>query len=274
MEKISMFSIELDNVGLEEAAKNVIEMGSNKSSYDYVVTPNVDHIMMLQTDCEFKKVYDNAALILADGQPIVWVSKLLKQPLKEKVSGSDLFPLVCEASVSRQLKLFFLGAREGVAQKAADNLSKKYGPLNIAGIYSPPVGFEKDDRENQRIIEMINRVSPDILFVGVGTPKQEKWIFNNLHKLKVPVSIGIGASFDFEAGNFKRAPHLLQRLGLEWFWRFIHEPRRLFRRYFINDTRFLFLILDELRKKRACQTKRRKADQKPRSSRSGRGLGS
>ncbi|WKB35492.1 WecB/TagA/CpsF family glycosyltransferase [Terrilactibacillus sp. S3-3] len=174
MEKISMFSIKVDNVSLEEAAKHVIEMGNDKKSYDYVVTPNVDHIMRLQVDHEFKKVYDNAALILADGQPLVWVSKWLKKPLKEKVSGSDLFPLVCKEAASRQLKLFFLGAREGVAQKAADNLSKKYGPLNIAGIYSPPLGFEKNDRENQRIIELINRASPDILFVGVGTSKRNR----------------------------------------------------------------------------------------------------
>ncbi|MDD9149634.1 MULTISPECIES: WecB/TagA/CpsF family glycosyltransferase [unclassified Sporolactobacillus] len=273
MKKIAMFSIEIDNVGLEEAAEYVIEMGTNKNSYDYVVTPNVDHIMRLQTDDEFKKVYDHAALILADGQPIVWGSKLLGQPLKERVSGSDLFPLVCKASVSRQVKLFFLGAREGVARKAADNLSKKFGPLNIVGIYSPPLGFERDDRETRKIIKMINAASPDILFVGVGTPKQEKWIFNNLRQLKVPVSLGIGASFDFEAGIFKRAPHLLQRTGLEWFWRFVHEPRRLFRRYLMTDTRFLFLILDELKKKNSRQ-KLKRAGRKPRSRKGDRGLGS
>lgn len=245
MEKVELFSIKIDNINLEEACKCILRLSSDKSTFSYVVTPNVDHIMKLQKDIEFLKVYDNATLITADGQPLIWASRLLNKPLKAKVSGSDLFPEVCKFAAIENKSVFFLGGLSGVAEKAAQNLKEKYPNLNVVGTYSPPFGFEYNIEENRKVIKMINQVKPDILFVGLGAPKQEKWIYNNLEEIKVPVSLAIGASFDFEAGTIKRAPIWMQNLGLEWFWRFLKEPKRLFKRYFIDDSRFFLLVLKE-----------------------------
>lgn len=244
-----MFSIGIDNVNLIEAGTKVIEMAKNKDTQSFVVTPNVDHIMKLRNDKEFKIIYERATLILADGQPLLWAAKFLKKPLKEKVSGSDLFPLVCEMAAKEGLKVFLLGAQEGVALTAATRLTKKYTGLNVVGVYSPPFGFEKIKEENEKIITLLREAQPDILFVGLGAPKQEKWIYRHINAIKVPVSLGIGASFDFEAGTIKRAPHWMQKNGLEWFWRFCQEPKRLFKRYFIEDSKFFLLLLLEKVKK-------------------------
>jgi N-acetylglucosaminyldiphosphoundecaprenol N-acetyl-beta-D-mannosaminyltransferase len=143
--------------------------------------------------------------------------------------------------------LFFLGGLEGVAQKAADELKKMYPQINVAGVYSPPFGFDKNAEENNKIIRMINAVKPHILFVGVGAPKQEKWIYNNIGSLDINVALAIGASFDFVAGTIKRAPKAFRNMGMEWFWRFSSEPKRLFKRYFIDSSRFLPIIYKQMK---------------------------
>ncbi|MFA1711682.1 WecB/TagA/CpsF family glycosyltransferase [Peribacillus frigoritolerans] len=245
MNKIKQFSLNIDNVTLVEACDKVIEMAENKASYDYVVTPNVDHIIKLQKDFEFREVYESASLILADGMPLIWASKFLKRPLKEKVSGSDLFPEICKAAAEKNLSVYFLGGLDNVAKKASETLIAKYPKLNVVGHYSPPFGFENDQLVNESVVLKIKKANPDILFVGVGAPKQEKWIFNNLNRLCVPVSLGIGASFDFIAGTKKRAPIWMQNSGLEWLYRFFQEPKRLFKRYFIDDSKFVYLLMKE-----------------------------
>lgn len=247
LKKVDLFSIEIDNLTLNESVNKVIQMAMNKNKYDYVVTPNVDHIVTLQKDSKFMKIYKNASLILADGQPLVWISRLLGKPLSEKVSGSDIFPLICGEAAKNNLKVFLLGAKKNIAGKAAKNLIKKFPLLNIAGVYSPSFGFDHNIEENKKIIRMINNSSTDILFVGVGAPKQEKWIYDHLNELKVPVSLGIGASFDFEANVIKRAPIWMRNVGLEWIWRLSHEPRRLYKRYFIDTIIFGFLIIKEIK---------------------------
>lgn len=243
--KVKMFSMQIDNVSLSEACEKIINLSKEKGSNSYVVTPNVDHVMKVQTDLEFKEIYNQASLVLADGQPLVWASRFLKKPLKEKVSGSDLFPLVCSLAAKENLNVYFLGGQDGVAAEAARRLQLKCPGLIVSGVYSPPFGFEKEQKESEKIISQINEAKPDILFVGLGAPKQEKWISRNLQKVQVPVSIGIGASFDFEAGTIQRAPIWMQKSGMEWFWRFSQEPKRLFKRYFIDDSKFFLLLLKE-----------------------------
>lgn len=247
-ERIDMFDIAIDNVTMEEAIYKIDQL-IKENNNSYVVTPNVDHIVKIQDDNEFKKLYNESSLVLADGMPLIWASKMLNKPLKEKVSGSDLFPLLCEYASEKGYKVFFLGGREGVAKTAAEKLKKQYKDLNVVGVYSPPFGFDKDQNENKKIIDMIKKSSPDILFVGLGAPKQEKWIFNNKDKYEVPVSLGIGASFDFVAESVKRAPLWMQKSGLEWFYRFSQEPKRMFKRYFIDDTKFIGIFLKEKLKK-------------------------
>lgn len=247
--RMKFLNTHVDNVTMKEALEE-IERLINDKNYHYVVTPNVDHIVKLESDEEFKDVYSNANLVLTDGMPLIWISKLLKNPIKEKVSGSDLFPKVCEISAKKGYSIFLLGAAEGVAQKAAENLKSKYKGLNIAGTYSPPYGFEKDEEELEKIIRVINERKPDILAIGLGAPKQEKFIYKYKNRLKVPISLGIGASIDFEAGNVERAPRWMQSSGLEWFYRFLKEPKRMFKRYFVDDMKILGIVFRHLQKSR------------------------
>jgi exopolysaccharide biosynthesis WecB/TagA/CpsF family protein len=208
----------------------------------YVVTPNLDHIVMIEKDPLFKKVYDNASLVLTDGQLLIWISKFKKKPIKEKVSGSDLFPNVCEMAAKRGYSIFILGAAEGVADKAAKNLIEKYPNLIISGTYSPSYGFEKNAEEVRYIGDLINEKKPDILAVSLGSPKGEKYIYQNKEKLNVPVSMSIGATIDFEAGNVSRAPKWMSKCGLEWLYRTMREPKRLAKRYW-NDAKAIIPIV-------------------------------
>lgn len=234
MTRIKFLNTEIDNVTMEEAVKEIENLVLNKKP-SYVVTPNVDHIVKLENDEEFKEVYKNADLILTDGMPLIWISKIKSTPIKEKVSGSDLFPKVCELASRKSYKMFLLGAAEGVAAKAAENLKKRFHGLDIVGTYSPSYGFEKKEYEIEKIIKIINEVKPDILAVGLGAPKQEKFLYKYKDKLNVPVSLAIGASIDFEAGNIERAPEFMQKCGLEWSYRLFKEPKRMFKRYLVDD---------------------------------------
>ena len=249
MDTIKIGKAYVNNVTQQEAIEEIDRM-INADEKTYIVTPNLDHIVKLETDDEFVKCYKNAGMILADGNPLVWASKILGTPLKALVTGSDLFPALCEHAAAMGHRLFFLGGLDGIAQKAADNLKILYPAINVVGVYSPPFGFDKNDEENNRIIEMINAVKPHLLFVGVGAPKQEKWMYRNIASLNINVAVGIGASFDFVAGSIKRAPAMVRKMGMEWFWRFANEPRRLFKRYFIDSTAFIPIIYKQMKEDR------------------------
>ena len=242
MEKIRIGKALVNNVTQREAIVEIVRLVTNGAK-GYVVTPNLDHIVKLETDPEFERIYADAALVLADGNPLVWASKILGTPLKALVTGSDLFPALCQHAAARGQRVFFLGGLGGVAEKAAAALIRKHPGLQVVGTYSPPFGFEKDEAENDRIMRMVNAAKPHLLFVGVGAPKQERWMYQHIKSLDVNVALGIGASFDFEAGTIKRAPKAVRRLRMEWFWRFANEPTRLFRRYFIDSAAFIPIIL-------------------------------
>lgn len=238
MARIKFMNTDIDNLTMEETL-NEIDKLIQKKNCSYVVTPNVDHIVRLEKDEELQKVYKNASLILTDGKPLIWISKWYKTPIKEKISGSDLFPRVCQLAANKNYTMYLLGAAEGVADTAARNLMKKYPGLNIVGTYSPPFGFEKNEQEMNKIKTQIQDVHPDILIVGLGCPKQEKFMYYHCKELGVPISFGLGASIDFEAGNIKRAPKWMNNHGLEWLYRFSKEPKRLFKRYFVDDLKII-----------------------------------
>ncbi|WP_415299036.1 WecB/TagA/CpsF family glycosyltransferase [Clostridium perfringens] len=242
MSRVTFLNIEVDNLTMDEAIDTAEKLILKKEP-SYVVTPNVDHIVKLETDKEFQEVYKNADLILTDGMPLIWISKMKGNPIKEKISGSDFFPKLCERAAKKGYSLFLLGAAEGVASKAAENLKEKYNGLNIVGTYSPSYGFEKKDEEIKEIIKIINDVKPDILAVGLGAPKQEKFLYKYRNELNVPISLAIGASIDFEAGNINRAPKWMQNCGLEWFYRLCKEPKRMFRRYIVDDSKIIRIAL-------------------------------
>ena len=249
MPRMKFMNTEIDNLTMKETLNRIDELiKENKNAY--VVTPNVDHIIQLERGGKLVEVYKNADLILTDGMPLIWISKWYGTPIKEKISGSDLFPKLCKLASKRGYKMFFLGAAEGVAAQAAENLKKRYEGLQVVGTYSPPFSFEKDEAEMKKIIKMIKDVEPHILIVGLGCPKQELFILHHKDELNVPISLGLGASLDFEAGKVKRAPKWMQMLSLEWFYRLLQDPARLFKRYFVTNIRFLWLLMVDNKIKR------------------------
>lgn len=248
MARMKFMNTEVDNLTMNEVLVEIDKLiQANKNAY--VVTPNVDHIVQLERGGELVQVYKNADLILTDGKPLIWISKWYGTPIKEKISGSDLFPLLCKMAAEKEYTMFFLGASEGVAAKAAENLSKRFPGLNVVGVYSPPYGFEKDENEIEKIERLIKSAKPHILIVGLGCPKQELFIFHYKDRLGVPLSLGLGASLDFEAGNIKRAPRWMGDHGLEWLYRIFQDPKRLAKRYLIDDKK-IFSLAIKYREKR------------------------
>ena len=236
--RMRFLNTHVDNLTMAEAveeAKRLIRERNNS----YLVTPNVDHIVKIEHDQLFREIYEGADLVLTDGKPLVWMSRLMGTPIKEKISGSDYFPEVCKMAAKEGFSIFLLGAAEGVAKKAAINLMKKYKNLKIAGVYSPSYTFENDVEEISGIIRKINQTKPDILCIGLVTPKQEKFYYQYKDLLNVPLTLHIGATIDFEAGVVKRAPKWVSYAGFEWFYRLLREPRRLYRRYLLDDVEIL-----------------------------------
>lgn len=241
MEKQPLLNTYINNVTMTETVEAIEHMiASGKKSY--IVAINVDVVMKIENDPYLKKIVDSADMVLVDGKPLVWISKLHGKPLKAKISGSDLVPLLCRVSAEKGYKIFIIGGREGIAAQAKAKLESKLPRIQIVGTYAPPFGFEKNEEELERINRMISDVHPDLLITCFGCPKQEKWIYENIGKYDAKVSICAGATVDFLAGNIKRAPRWMSEHGLEWFYRFLQEPRRMFKRYFVEDVKIIGLI--------------------------------
>ena len=239
--KMKFMNTHIHNITLKEAIEQ-IDAFILHNEFRYVVTPNVNHITILEKSKLFQDIYNNASLVLTDGKPLIWISKLYKTPIKEKISGSDLLPAVIEHAAIKKHSVFLLGAAEGVADLAAKNMLEKFPELNISGVYSPPMGFERDREEIKHIISIVKSAKPDILVLGLGSPKQEKFIYKYRKKLGAPVTLCTGAAIDFLAGKQERAPKWMQDFGLEWLYRTIKEPGRLAKRYIHDGMAILPLI--------------------------------
>lgn len=238
----------IDNLNFDEAIAAILAL-REKNRPSYVVTPNADHIVNLEDDIEFQAVYEKASLQFADGMPLVWGSKVLGTPIKERVAGSDLMPALCAKAAELGLSVFLLGAPPGVADIAAQKLVEKHPNIKIAGTYSPPFGFEKNDDENDKIIDMLNAAKADLVFIGLGSPKQEKWIYRHRKRLDKGVFVCIGATISFIAGVEKRAPVLMQKTGTEWLFRLLQDPKRLAKRY-AKDTMIAWVLAKTWQKER------------------------
>ena len=175
---MKFLNTEVDNLTMQEALGQIESLVTERKNA-YVVTPNVDHIIKIEKDPFFREIYEHADLVLTDGKPLMWIAKWFRTPIKEKVSGSDLFPKVCELAAEKGYRLFFLGAAPGVADRAAQNIRKRYPDIQITGTYSPKLGFETDVKEMTYIRELIQQERPDILILALGTPKQEYYIYQN-----------------------------------------------------------------------------------------------
>lgn len=234
MIKQQLLNTYVNNLSMDEVITEICNYVDNKIK-SYVVAVNVDVIVRMESDSNLKNISDNATLTLVDGKPLIWISNLFFTSVKAKISGSDLVPELCRVSSEKGYSVFFVGGADGVPEKAKKNLEQKFPRIKIVGTYSPPLGFEKDPQEIFKMNSLISQAEPDILIACFGCPKQEKWIYENYLKYRATVSICAGATVDFLAGNIKRAPTWISNIGFEWFYRFLQEPRRLFKRYFIDD---------------------------------------
>lgn len=232
-QRVELFGIQFDPLTMSQTVQQIWEwLDQPCTGTRYVVTPNVDHAVLYQERADLRKAYETAALIVADGRPVVHAAKWLRAPIPECVPGSDLVPrLFDRATEGRRLRVFLLGAAPGVAERAAANLSRKWPAVEVVGTLSPPLGFERDPQQEQVILERIAEVKPDLLVVGLGAPKQELWVSKHHQQLQAAVTLCVGATIDFLAGERRRAPQWMRRLSLEWLHRMLEEPRRLGPRY-------------------------------------------
>lgn len=238
--KVKILNVEIDNISTEELLAQL--------KRGVLVTPNVDQIVKMQSNREFYEIVKRAEWCVCDSKILYLCSKLLGNSLPEAIPESSFFPAYCDYHKhDENCRIFLLGAMNGIAQKAMDNINKKVGRQMVVGAYSPSYGFENKPDENEKIYKMINDSDANVVLVGVGCPKQEKWI--DAHKAKMPsvdIWMALGATIDFEAGNIKRAPKIWQKLYLEWFYRFLQEPKRMYKRYFVDDPVFFWHFLKQL----------------------------
>jgi N-acetylglucosaminyldiphosphoundecaprenol N-acetyl-beta-D-mannosaminyltransferase len=250
MSRFLLFGMVFDALSLPEAVDAIVD-AATRGERGYVVTPNVDHVVRFQRDPDFRAAYAGAALCLADGVPVVWAAGFLGIPLKGRVAGADLLPAVCGAAAGRGLSIFLLGGEEGVAGAAASALAARFPGLRVAGTHTPPRGFGADAAATDAAITAVNAARPDILFIGLGSPKQECWIHAHWDRLSAVIAVCCGAALDYAAGTRRRAPRWMRLSGLEWVWRLAAEPGRLWRRYLVRDTAFVGIVLKEWWRRRA-----------------------
>lgn len=240
MARLNFLNVSIDNLSSMELLQQLAQGGT-------VYTPNVSHLLRLQWDQDFYQVYQQADFRICDSQILLIASRLLGNPIREKISGSDIFPAFYQHFRNdKSVEIFLLGAAEGVGERARQRINHKVGRNMVVDTYSPPFGFETDEAECERIIERINRSKATTLAVGLGAPKQEKWIHANRHRLPhVKVFLAIGATIDFEAGQLQRSPKWMSDAGLEWVYRILMEPKRLWKRYFNDVLPFVWLMGSE-----------------------------
>lgn len=240
---IDICDVRIDNFSLDQVVESIVTHVLSGGPPAYVVTPNAQHILLLQQDRHFRKIYHDAFLAVPDGVSLLWAARFLGAPLKGRVNGTDLFKVLCEVSAEKNLRIFFLGGRPGAAVKAKEILQTHHTNLKIVGTHCPPYGFESVPTELDLINQKIEAAIPDILFVGLGAPKQEYWIYDSYKKLSIPISIGIGVSFELVANMVPRAPVFMQNIGMEWLFRLMVEPYRLWKRYIFGNPLFIWLVL-------------------------------
>ena len=236
--------VAVDPLSMDETLDRIAELVRRRTP-SLVMTPNVHGIVLLNRNTAFKEISTRAELILPDGMPLLWAARFLGTPLKERVTGSDLLIELCREAPRRGHGVFLLGAAPGVAQKAATELQRIAPGLRVCGTLAPSFDFESDPEECTRIIATIRAAKPDILFVGFGSPKQDRFIDRYKDAMGVPVSISAGAAFDFASGAVRRAPVWMRRAGLEWLWRLCGDPARLWKRYLVENPVFFWYVLKQ-----------------------------
>ncbi|WP_322401470.1 WecB/TagA/CpsF family glycosyltransferase [Massilia luteola] len=246
-ERITLMGCSIDNLTMEETLQTVEGFIHTGRPHQHVVV-NVDKLVKASRDPELRRIINDCALVNVDGMPVVWASRLLGRPLKERVAGCDLFEALMRRAGEKGWRVFLLGAKEEVVSKVAATYRHKYPNLVLAGYRN---GYWKGEADEAEVVEQIRAARPDLLFVAISSPKKEQFLGRWQAEMQVPFAMGVGGTFDVAIGHVKRAPLWMQKSGLEWFYRFLQEPRRMFRRYFIEDMAFIRLFLKELKLKGA-----------------------
>ncbi|MBK6578649.1 MAG: WecB/TagA/CpsF family glycosyltransferase [Sandaracinaceae bacterium] len=240
-ERLWVGSVPIDVITFA-AAIDAIEELVTSGRGGSVFTPNVDHVVLAEEDARFRRAYADATLSLVDGTWVLWASRALRKPLPEKISGSDLMVPVIERAARRGFRVYLLGGGDGVAKRAAERLTESYPDLVIAGYESPRIDVDEPAEKRAELVARVKATRPDIVFVCLGAPKQELWIHDVTAALAPAVLLGVGAAIDFVAGTVQRAPAWVSATGVEWLYRLVREPRRLWRRYLLRDPKFFAIV--------------------------------
>ncbi|WP_409268071.1 WecB/TagA/CpsF family glycosyltransferase [Massilia sp. BHUDP2] len=245
-DRITLMGCQVDNLTMEETLGKVEGFIQSGLPHQHVVV-NVDKLVKASRDPELRQIINDCALVNVDGMPVVWASRLLGKPLKERVAGVDLFEALMRRAGEKGWRVFLLGAREEVVSKVAETYTRKYPRLVLAGYRN---GYWKGEEEERAVAEQVRLSNADLLFVAISSPKKEQFLGKYQAHMRIPFAMGVGGTFDVAIGKVKRAPLWMQKSGLEWFYRFLQEPRRMFRRYFIEDMAFIGLFCKEALKGR------------------------
>jgi N-acetylglucosaminyldiphosphoundecaprenol N-acetyl-beta-D-mannosaminyltransferase len=237
-ERCNVLGVRISAVNLDLAAAR-IDSWIQTGAKNYVCITGVHGVMESQDNPELKAIHNAAGMVTPDGMPMVWANRLAGNAHVRRVYGPDLMLKVCGEGVARGYRHYFYGGGEGVADLLKQKLTEKFPGLQVVGTFCPPFRTMTDD-EDRALVEQINATKADIVWVGLSTPKQENWMSAHLGKLDAPVMVGVGAAFDFHAGLKKQAPAFLQKIGMEWFFRLVTEPKRLWKRYLKNNPRFVW----------------------------------
>lgn len=239
--RITLFGCKIDNVSMAETLDIVAGFIRARRPHQHVVV-NVDKLVKASRDEELRRIINACDLVNVDGMPVVFAARLLGKPLKERVAGIDLFEALMRRAAEQGWRVFLLGARRHVVDEVAATYVRRYPGLVLAGVRD---GYWQGEQEEAEVVRMVADSRADLLFVAISSPKKERFLGKYQAEMKIPFAMGVGGSFDVATGRVKRAPGWMQRAGLEWFYRFLQEPRRMFRRYFIDDMAFLWLLIKE-----------------------------
>ena len=242
--KVNILGVQISSITNDDLLATFKQHILHKQKKQVCITP-VNSVLAAVKSEQVNTIYNNADYVLCDGMPLKWASSFLNTPVKERITGLDLLPNLVELCSKNDFSIFLLGASPGVGDKLKDIILNQYPQAKIVGVYVPPFMTAFTADENYNMISAVNAASPDVLLVSLTAPKQDIWIANNKDALNATLLVGIGGAFEVMAGLAKRAPKWVQKAGLEWLYRFIQEPKRLFRRYFIEAPLFIPLIIKQ-----------------------------
>lgn len=247
--KVNILGVNVTRMNMPQAIQSVRNAIQSRHKL-FIVVPNVFVVVECNKDKDYKQIINSADMALPDGMPLVWASYLLGQYTGGRVSGPDFFSIFNEVAEKEGYTCFYLGGGPGGSERVVENLKRRHPALKIVGNFSPPLG-EISNELNDLIVEMINTAEPDILWVGLGSPRQERWIAGNLHRLNVRIVIGVGAAFDYEAGKKQRGPRWVRKIGAEWAYRIWQDPVRLWqKKCYAYPWEFVLPVLRQIIKER------------------------